>query len=192
MSTLWCEVCRKYKDKIEGMRNYTGVWVAGSTNHKTSNIVDQATNDQHLTSMQHFDSDRKKARGTSLEDYSPLVQSMTWLFDSEKARLKNIFDFCYMLARESLVFVKYAPIHECQGTNLGKSYKTLASAKVFTHYIAEVRQSILVILSILSLLAFLWMGPLIVTTLNRSSSNHNLLLTPVTPSASLVSPQNSE
>ena len=66
--------------------------------------------------------------------------------------------------------MKYAPIHdllECQGTNLVWSYKTHDSAKVFSHYIAEAqRQPSYVVLSI-SLLAFFWMDPLIVATLNK-------------------------
>ncbi len=28
VSTLWCNVCRRYKEKLQGMRNYTGIWVS--------------------------------------------------------------------------------------------------------------------------------------------------------------------
>ena len=34
VSTLWCEVCRRYEDRLKGMRNYSGAWISGSTNHK--------------------------------------------------------------------------------------------------------------------------------------------------------------
>ena len=145
VSTLWCEVCRKYKDKIQGMRNYTGVWVVGSTNHKTSNIVDHTTSDQHITSMQRFDSDREKARGSPLEDYAPIVRSLVVLDEGEKAKLKSKFEICYVLARESLAFVKYPTFHalsEHHGVHLGHSYKTTDSAKVFTHFIAEAQRKL--------------------------------------------------
>ena len=48
-----------------------------------------------------------------------------------------------MLARESLAFVKYVPLHalsEHHGVSLGQNYKTPDSAKLFTHYIAEAQR----------------------------------------------------
>ncbi len=69
VSTLWCGVCRRYQDKLHEMRNY---WVAGSTNHKTSNLVDHATSEQHTSSIHRLDTDRMKA--TPLEDYAPIVK----------------------------------------------------------------------------------------------------------------------
>ena len=77
VTTLWCEVCRRYKEKMHGMRNYTGVWVSGSTNHKTSNIADHASSDQHHAAMQRFDMERKKAKGMPQVEYSPIIQWMT-------------------------------------------------------------------------------------------------------------------
>ena len=51
VATLWCEVCRTYKEKIRFMRNFSGVWVSGSTNHKSSNIVDHGKSEQHTACM---------------------------------------------------------------------------------------------------------------------------------------------
>ena len=145
VSTLWCEVCRRYKDKIQGMRNYSGAWVPGSTNHKTSNLVDHATSEQHTSSMQRLGSDRKKAVGCPLQEYAPIVKSLVVLDGAEKAKLKAKFEICYVLARESLAFVKYAPFHalaDHQGVNLGQGYKTADSAKRFTHFIAEAQRKL--------------------------------------------------
>ncbi len=107
----WCDVCRRYKEKLQGMRNYTGIWVSGSTNHKTSNIADHASSDQHLAVMQRLDMERKRAQGIPQVDYSPIIQCMTRLNEDERKKLKGKFEICYMLARESLAFVKYVPLH---------------------------------------------------------------------------------
>jgi len=44
---LCCEACRKHEDGITGMNNISIVWITGSSNQKTSNIVDHATSEQH-------------------------------------------------------------------------------------------------------------------------------------------------
>ena len=136
----WCDVCRRYKEKLQGMRNYTGIWVSGSTNHKTSNIADHASSDQHLAVMQRLDMERKRAQGIPQVDYSPIIQCMTRLNEDERKKLKGKFEICYMLARESLAFVEYVPLHalsERHEVSLGQNYKTPDSAKLFTHCIAE-------------------------------------------------------
>ena len=39
VSTLWCVVCRQYVNKICWIKNFSRVWIEGSSNHKTSNIT---------------------------------------------------------------------------------------------------------------------------------------------------------
>ena len=85
------------------MRNYTGVSVVSSTNHKT---MDHTNNDQHIASMH---SECAKARGSPLESYAPVVRSLVTLNDV--AKYKRKFEMCYVLARENLVFVKYPAFH---------------------------------------------------------------------------------
>ena len=43
VATLQCDVSGKNEDRIWEMRNFSGIWVSGCTNYKTSNIVDHAT-----------------------------------------------------------------------------------------------------------------------------------------------------
>ena len=52
------------------MRNYTGIWVSGSTNDKTSNIMDYASSDQYLAAMQRLDIERKRAQGIPQVNYT--------------------------------------------------------------------------------------------------------------------------
>ena len=54
VSTLHCKVCREYDDKIIGFRNFSNAWINGSSNQKTSNIVDHARSDQHKAAMNHM------------------------------------------------------------------------------------------------------------------------------------------
>ena len=51
---------------------------------------------------------------------------------------------CYLLAKENMAFRKYPAIHEletCHGVDLGQTYATKDSAKMFTHFIAESQHS---------------------------------------------------
>ena len=43
VDTLWCNACRMNEAKIIGMKNYSSAWINGSTNHKTSCVVDHAS-----------------------------------------------------------------------------------------------------------------------------------------------------
>ena len=63
---LWCNVCRTNEAKIIGMKNYSSVWINGSTNHKTSCVVDHANSDQHGAAMNHA----RKASGTPIQKFA--------------------------------------------------------------------------------------------------------------------------
>ena len=41
---LWCAVCRRFEERIRGVNNFSNVWVTGSTNHKSSNVLDHGRN----------------------------------------------------------------------------------------------------------------------------------------------------
>ena len=38
---LWCTSCRKFEDKIQGVKNFYPAWISGSANHRMSNLSDQ-------------------------------------------------------------------------------------------------------------------------------------------------------
>lgn len=40
VATLCCGVCRRFEDRISGMRNFSPAWLAGTTSHRTSNVLD--------------------------------------------------------------------------------------------------------------------------------------------------------
>ena len=80
VSTLFCDVCRLYEDKIEGMRNYSPVWVNGSANQKTSNIIDHAKSDQHAASLSYQRKAIAKATNQPVEGYAPIARCVYWLW----------------------------------------------------------------------------------------------------------------
>ena len=140
VETLWCDVCRRFEDRIRGMCNFSPAWLAGSTNHKTSNVLDHAKSEQHVASMARLQEQHARARDLPTSSYAPIVRSLMVLDQREKKRMQHKFEICYVLAREGLAFLKYPVFHalaERQGVELGSSYKTTDSARLFTRSIAE-------------------------------------------------------
>ena len=145
VSTLWCDVCRQYEAKITGMRNFSLAWITGSTNHKTSNILDHAKSEKHARSMACMRTACAKAQNKLIETYAPIVCLLTTMDEEEKTRMRYKCEICYVLAREGLAFHKYPTFHslvERQGVRLGSSYRGCDSAKLFTYYIAEAQRSV--------------------------------------------------
>ena len=141
---LWCEACRKFEDKIRGVKNFSTTWIAGSTNQKLSSVLDHARNDQHKSSMSLLHAEQAKATNTPLTAYAPIARSLSLMDKSLQERMGKKFDICYVLEKENLSFRKYPAIHELEshnGVDLGQAYATKDSAKSFTHYIAEVQHT---------------------------------------------------
>ena len=142
VSTLWCVVCRKYELKISGHKNFSKAWIGASTNHKTSNITDHATSDQHKSAMMHFRKDQAKSRNEPITSYSPIARGLlsSSMDSAVRERVKKKFEISFVLAKEDLPFTKYPAIHaleEKHGVDLGQTYKNRDSARNFVHYIAE-------------------------------------------------------
>ena len=140
VSVLWCDACRKHERSITGMKNFSRAWLEGSTNHKTSNIVDHANSDQHRVATVRTLAEAAKATNQPITSYSPIARSLLRMDDQVIERMNKKFDICYVMAKEGLAFRKYPALHELEarhGVDLGFAYKTKDSAKSFTHFIAE-------------------------------------------------------
>ena len=66
VSVLWCSACREYSSKICSMKNYSRAWVTGSTNQRTSNVLDHVASDQHKAAMSHLRTAQAKASNEPL------------------------------------------------------------------------------------------------------------------------------
>ena len=140
VETLWCETCRKHQDAITGIKNFSKAWVAGSSNQKTSNIIDHAISEQHRAAMARERAAAAKTTNQPVTSYSPIARSLLVMDEAVQERMKWKFDICYVMAKERMSFRKYTALHELEerhGVDLGFAYKTDVSAKTFTHYIAD-------------------------------------------------------
>ncbi len=109
LDTLWCETCRTFEDKICGTKNFSAVWIKGSTNQKLSNVLDHAKSDQHKRSMSVMRIQQAKATKAPLIEYAPIARSLLSgpMDQATKEKMGRKFDICYMLAKENLAFRKY-------------------------------------------------------------------------------------
>lgn len=162
VALLWCSVCRKYRDNIRSMKNFSNAWVSGSENHRTSNVLDHVACEQHQAAMSYLRVDQAKARNEPITSYTPIARALLMLDEAEKGRMRRKFDLCYLMAKEGLAFEKYVPLYELEsrhGIELGHAYKNAPSAKLFTHYIAEAqRQQLMQALSKTKFYSFLMDG----------------------------------
>lgn len=81
-----------------------------------------------------------KTSNLPITTYSPIARSLLAMDESVRSRMKKKFDICYMMAKEGMAFKKYPIMHaleERHGVDLGFSYKSPPSAKMFIHYIAQ-------------------------------------------------------
>ena len=138
--SLYCAVCRKYEDSLWLLKNFTRDWIVGSTNQRTSNLIDHAMSDVHKSSMSKLKVERAKARGESAATSTTIGRLVSSMDDETRERMAKKFDVCFMMAKESLPFTKYPSLLELEsrhGVDLGPAYRTPDSAKAFTGYIAK-------------------------------------------------------
>lgn len=139
VQNLFCDICKRYEDHLQGMRNYSSIWITGSRNLKASNLIDHAKSDQHKAAMRRLAVDNAKAANQSVATYAPIARSFLRLEESVKTKMKLKFDICYLMAKEGMAFEKYPSLHQLEsrhGVSIGSNYATPQSAKLFTHYIA--------------------------------------------------------
>ena len=140
VATLYCSVCKRFEQHIQSGRNFSVAWITGSANKKLSNVIDHAKRDAHKAAMSRLHNEQVRQSGSSVVLSSRIGQSLLNLIETTRQRMRKKFDVCYMMAKESVPFVKYPAIVELQsqhGVNLGPVYRTPDSAKAFTSYIAK-------------------------------------------------------
>ena len=140
VAPLYCEVCQKYVHSVQSLRNFSRVWMTGSTNLKCSNVVDDATSNVHKVAMVKKKADCMKASGQSVVLSSPIGRSLANLDDETRARVRHKFDVCYMMAKESLPYSTNPALLQLaahHGVDLGCAYSTTDSAELFTSFIAK-------------------------------------------------------
>ena len=124
---LYCDVCRKYEERMQSMKNYTNTWVTGSTNQKVSNLTAHATSDTHKAAMIRLRVESAKAKGESTAMLSPIAACFLTLDGETRVKMRCKFDVCYLMAKENIPFVKYPALLDLEtrhGVDLGLAYST--------------------------------------------------------------------
>ena len=117
---------------------FSRAWISGTTNKKTSDVIDHATSEQYRSAMSRMLAEAAKASSLPITSYSPIARSLLVMDDTTRDRMRKKFDICYVIAREGMPFRKYPILYaleERHSVDLGFAYKTNEAAKTFTHYI---------------------------------------------------------
>ena len=101
---LWCEACRKHEARLTDMKNFSTAWITGSSNQKTSNIIDHATSEQHGAQVR---AEAAKTSNQPVTTYSPIAHSLLLMDETARGRMKQKFDIFYVIAKEGLGFRNY-------------------------------------------------------------------------------------
>lgn len=82
------------------MKNYPEAWITGSENQQSSNVTDHANTEQHKSAMSRHSTEQARANNQPITVIAPIARRILNLGESEKDRLQNKFDICYMMARK--------------------------------------------------------------------------------------------
>ena len=76
------------KGRFAVRRIFLRMWIEGSANHRTSNVVDHAKSSQHKMAMDCLKFDQAKERNQSLATVAPIVGSLSKLDVTARERLR--------------------------------------------------------------------------------------------------------
>ena len=88
VARLKCSVCTKFKNQLEGMRNYNVAFIDGSSNVKTSSFRDHATTDMHKKAMALY----KKRESNYTIQTTPIAKALHRLDSTALVTMKRKFD----------------------------------------------------------------------------------------------------
>ena len=120
-------------------------WIDGSSNQKSSNVMDHASSDQHKAAMMKLREDQAKTHYQPVSSYSTIAKAMSTIDPATEEKTKRKFEICFVLAKENLPFSKYPAILSLEkrhGVDFGNhAYETAKAAQRFVHFIAAHQRS---------------------------------------------------
>ena len=103
------------------MKNYSSVWISGSTNHKTSCVVDHANSDQHKAAMNHM----RKASGMPITEYSPVARGLLNMDKAAQDRFnKNLISATLQVVLIITRIKNIKNVTRCRDSRSAKSIET--------------------------------------------------------------------
>ena len=104
VTKLKCWVCAKYKNKIQGRKNFNDKWISRADSVRTTNVLDHTKSDMHIHAMNLLRRDQAQAQDSSIATYAPITQSLQVLSEDERKKLRVKFDIANFVATEQLAF----------------------------------------------------------------------------------------
>ena len=128
-NTMTCSACKEFDTEC------TSSFVKGCGNMKHDALVKHESSDIHLKCMK-----ANKAKSAKVGS-TPAEKILSSLNKQQYDRMCNLFIICHGLAKHARPFTDIewqCKMAERHGVDIGHGYRNQMSAKVFTHYIAQV------------------------------------------------------
>ena len=105
---LQCNVCKKWKEKIISVKNFSTTFIKDSTNYWKSTIADHAKTAQHLKSLEFEEKETCMSESRKYKTHitlitpvdSPICCGINKMLESERTRMKMLFEAAYLNAKK--------------------------------------------------------------------------------------------
>ena len=105
---LQCNVCKKWKEKIISVKNFSNTSIKGSTNYRKSNVADHAKTAQNLKSLELEEKETCVSEGRKYQKHitltspadSPICRGINKMLESERTGMKMLFEATYLNAKK--------------------------------------------------------------------------------------------
>lgn len=74
------------------MQNYYHAWISGSTNQRTTIVLEHAASDQHKAAMTCLRTSRTKAKNKPAVNYAPIASCLMTMQEPDQARMSRKYD----------------------------------------------------------------------------------------------------
>ena len=146
---LQCNVCKKWKEKIISVKNFSDTFIKDSTNYWKSTIADHAKTAQHLKSLEFEEKETCVSESRKYKTHitliapvdSPICCGINKMLESERTRMKMLFEAAYLNAKKGRPYSDFKDWIEwakLQGIKLTVPYQNHMQCTEFIKYISEV------------------------------------------------------
>ena len=140
--SLKCELCIRYREKIESCKNYNPASIIASNNLRTFAFKDHARSEMHQKVCSLF----MKSKAVSVTDCAPIARALEKIDATTVSNIKRKFEIAYFISKQHLPFTEMGPIcslEEKHLVHLGTGYKNDKACAVFVKFIAQERREAL-------------------------------------------------
>lgn len=148
-SGMVCTLCTYWQNKIESVKNFSGKFIKGSTNFKTSAVVDHERSQPHLKAVEYEDTRKAEEEGLplprvhiqqSIPDSSAIKQCFNKMAEGEKNSMMKLFDLAYVLAKKGRPYSDFADfieVEKAHGVTYTVKYDNNKQCEQFTRFISQ-------------------------------------------------------